>query len=109
MKLPMKKVGEFNGSQLLMDGKSIVPRIPTHCDDSKNHEYVFWKEKGFLPLIHPNYIISCKNCGEKLELDVDEYLKISKIVQINNKLDHHKIDIEEHTIQIDKVKRMFVK
>lgn len=109
MKLPMKKVGEFNGSQLLMDGKSIVPRIPTHCDDSKKHEYVFWKEKGLLPLIHPNYIISCKNCGEKLELDVDEYLKISKIVQINNKLDHHKIDIEEHTIQIDKVKRMFVK
>jgi len=100
-----KKLGEFTGSQVVFEGISLLPRIPHTCEEANESSYELWKEGiDFIGVSKPRYVIFCKHCGERLELDIEEYLKINKIISLNKKLRSGKIDSEEHLSEIDKVK-----
>ena len=105
-----KRLGEFSGSQLVYEGKSFVPRIPVLCDESKESDYELWLEdRFFIFIFKTRYVIFCKNCGERLELDINEYISINKVVRLNNKLKKGKIDKELYLIKLNKLKNRLSK
>lgn len=101
-----RKLGEITGDQIRVDGIPILPRIPIYCDESNEiSNFEVEKESYFLNFnIRPNYILHCKKCGFKCELDDEEYYLIRKILRLNTKLEKGKISEDSHSMMIEKYK-----
>lgn len=105
------KLGEFSGSQLIYDNRSITPRIPSTCDEAKESEYEVWHE-GHIWMFFTfktRYAIFCKNCGERLELDESEYRKVKKIIKLNLMLADKNVCKEEYDTKLEQIKIKLLK
>lgn len=103
-----RKLGEFYGSQIIYNGKSLLNRIPTDCDQANESYYEVWKEGSyFIVIVNPRYTLFCKHCGERLELDFEEFQVLKHFIKLNKKLEDSKIDIDEHFIGLTKLQKRF--
>lgn len=104
LKTERKKLGSFRGGQLVIDNHNVMKRIPSHCENGLEASYELWKEGPSLFFImNPLYYIICTNCGDKMELDPEEYVIIKKITKLNNKLVQKRIDDFEYQRSLDKI------
>lgn len=101
-----KTLGYISGEQLVINGVSIVPRLPSYCDDSSEmSEFEVWKEGYYLNINIPaKYKVRCKKCGFNLELDFEEYYIIRKLIRVNHKFEIGKITEDEHISKIELLK-----
>lgn len=105
-----KKIGSFKGSQIIQDGRSLIPRIEGNCIKSNECQYELWKEGPFVIFfIRPIYYIICSNCGDRLELEIDELSIIMKIIRLNNKLKDQLIDEDQYTLKMEKTMKTMYK
>lgn len=102
----IRKLGYITGEQLKISGNSIVPRVPSYCDDSTiMSEFEVWKESYYLNFNIPaKYKIRCIKCGYDLELDFEEYYIIRKLIKANYKFETGKISEDEHINRISLIK-----
>ncbi|MFT9497057.1 hypothetical protein [Anaerosolibacter sp.] len=93
----------------------LLSRINPDCENCNNNDYYnfdmsFIKPYG-LPLgkLHKIFRIVCPNCGETIELDVEEFIHIDPLIKVNNLFESGKIDESEYKYRLQKIERRYHK
>lgn len=103
-KTKKKKIGLVKGTQLSHQGNKTLWRLPSVGENGTECVYELWKEgPALFYIMHPIYFVICINCGEKMELDVEEYTVLIKIAKLNKKLKSGHIDTETYQMKLDTI------
>ncbi len=97
----------FYEQMYLEEGKWILPRISPKCEKCDNNDYYNISRSSnmqvfYIPIVKHDliYSIICSNCGERIELEFDEYLIIEPLMKVNKKYEKGKITKHEHEMQV---------
>ncbi|MCT4565005.1 MAG: hypothetical protein N4A68_11935 [Maledivibacter sp.] len=89
-KSKIKKIGEVYVNQMIDEGsnKWLLPRIPPKCEMCNSNEIynIIRISKPFIfviPIYDNIYKIVCPECGEAIELELEEYIPLKKLMKEN--------------------------
>ena len=106
-----KTVGKIYLKQMyIRDRKDwILSRISPKCMNCSSNKYydVNCISKVFLFIIQydKTYKIVCPECGETIELDLEEFLIIESFIKVNKKYDEGKISHQGYEYKMQKIYR----
>lgn len=109
---PNELLGKVLVEQLKYDneGRRILERISPLCTIcNKNNYYNIYKFYEYDPeiklfIVSSNYAAICPVCGDKIELDFEEFLTLKLFIKINRQLEKGKISEHEHREKTRKIK-----
>ena len=104
-KVKRKQTGFIKKDQLLLGGRWVLNRNSPKCENCFNNDkYEIWEEiKLEFFRQDTKFKIVCSNCDMSIELDDEEFLRIARIANLNQKHKLGKIDDLKYQKKIDDV------
>lgn len=86
----------------------VLKRFSPICENCNSNSYyniscTYYIKTPVIPIYEKKYEIKCPECGETIELDYEEYLKINSIIKLNNKYEKGKINKEKYELVQNKI------
>jgi hypothetical protein len=108
---PTKLIGKVFVMQMTFEDEDrwLLKRISPMCTNcNKNKFYYIYKDYDFDPnfklfIVGSNYAIVCPVCGERIELDFQEFLSLKLFISVNKKLEKGKISDTEYRNETKKI------
>lgn len=104
-KYTRKEIGFILKNQLEFGGVWLLKRVSPICEAcSSTQGYLIWKDTYTSFLNKESYYkIACVECKEAFKLDYEEYLKIYKIVKLNQAHKKDKLSDQQYYYKLDKL------
>lgn len=104
-KFTRKQIGFIKKEQLEYNGVWLLKRVSPICEgcsSSQGYNIFLDTYSRFLSK-KSHHLIACAECEDSFELDYEEYLKIKKIVKLNQAHEEGKLSDQEYNYKLDKM------